>query len=133
MIEIPSKLEGEQYSLFDLESELKPLGYSIGGGWDYEKGFFDYKIDDEVGYQYLRVPFTASSGALDSRNTSVAIGRPFLLSHKYQIGLDDHARVGNFQASFNQFSEPQDKDASFPEEYIDVGKALVKELEELLL
>ncbi|KZZ83356.1 YugN-like family protein [Bacillus sp. SJS] len=133
MIEIPSKLEGQQFNLFDLESELKPLGYSIGGGWDYEKGSFDYKIDDEVGYQFLRLPFFAASGALDSKNTTVELGTPYLLSHKYQIGLDDHARIGNFQASFNQFSEPQDKDASFPEKYIDLGKSLVKELETVLL
>ncbi|KAA0545403.1 hypothetical protein FZW96_18735 [Bacillus sp. BGMRC 2118] len=131
MIEIPSQLEGQSFNLYRLESSLKPIGYVIGGNWDYDHGYFDYKIDDEVGYQFLRVPFTAVDGQLDSQNTTVQLGRPFLLSHKYQIGLDDHVR-GIDPGTFNQFSEPQDPDATFPTKYIDLGKSLVKELEDLL-
>lgn len=133
MIEIPSKIEGQSFDLYDLEQKLKPIGYSIGGSWEYDHGSFDYKIDSEVGYQFLRVPFKAIDGQLDSHNTTVQIGTPYLLAHKYQIGLDDHANNGNFSASFNQFQEPQDKDASIPEEYIDKGKALVRELEVILV
>ncbi|MFC3886736.1 YugN-like family protein [Bacillus songklensis] len=133
MIEIPSKLEGKSFKLFNLEQELKSLGYTIGGNWDYDHGSFDYKIDDEVGYQFLRLPFQASDGQLDSNGTTVKLGRPYLLSHKYQIGLDDHVHVGNVKSSFDQFSEPQDPDAGFPEKYIDLGKSLVKELENTLL
>lgn len=133
MIEIPSRLEGKTFQLFYLEEQLKPLGYTIGGNWDYDQGSFDYKIDDEVGYQFLRVPFEAVDGQLDARGVTVKIGRPFLLSHKYQTGLDDHANTGNFSASINQFSEPEDKDATFPEKYIDFGKTLVQELEGILL
>ncbi len=132
VIEISSSLEGKHYQLYKLEQELKPLGYSIGGNWDYDHGYFDYKIDEEVGYQFLRLPFTSVDGQLDSRGATVKFGKPFLLSHKYQIGLDDHASTGNLSGSFNQFSEPQDSDASFPEEYIEVGRELVKELEQTL-
>jgi len=133
MIEIPSRLEGQVFRLYTLEQELKPLGYTIGGNWDYDHGSFDYKIDDEVGYQFLRVPFEAVDGQLDSDGTSVKIGRPFLLSHKYQRGLDDNVHDDNLESIINQFSEPQDPDASFPKKYIDLGKALVKELEDRLL
>ncbi|MBD1382565.1 YugN-like family protein [Metabacillus arenae] len=133
MIEIPSKLEGQSFKLYHLETELKPIGYEIGGNWDYDHGYFDYKMDDEVGYQFLRVPFKAVDGQLDSENASVKLGRPFLLSHVYQIGVDDNVHVGNGSATLNQFAEPQDKDATFPEKYIDIGKALVKELEAVLL
>lgn len=133
MIEISSKLNGQSFELYDLEQKLKPLGYSIGGNWEYDHGSFDYKIDSEDGYQFLRVPFKAVDGQLDSPNTMVQVGTPFLLAHKYQVGLDDHAKIGNFSASINQFQEPQDKDATFPEEYIDIGKALVKDLEAELL
>ena len=59
----------------------------------------------------------------------LSLRRPFLLSHKYQIGLDDH--IGD-AGTMNQFSEPVDKDASFPEQYIETGKDLVKELESIL-
>ncbi|ARP43934.1 putative protein YlbA [Geobacillus thermodenitrificans] len=133
MIEIPSRLEGKQFQLYDLEQKLKPLGYVIGGGWDYDHGYFDYKIADHVGYQFLRVPFQAVDGQLDSHGTTVELGRPFLLAHKYQRGIDDFAGVGNVGAAFNQFSEPQDPDATVPEQYISVGKALVQDLERLLL
>ena len=36
-------------------------------------------------------------------------------------------------ASFNQFAEPQDPDASFPEKYISLGEELIREAEEALL
>lgn len=133
MIEVPSKIEGRTFSLYRLEQELKPLGYVIGGNWEYDHGYLDYKIDDEVGYQFLRVPFKAIDGQLDSQNTTVQLGRPFLLSHNYQIGLDDDVMVSNGSATLNQFSEPQDPDAQFPVKYIDLGKSLVKELEDLLV
>lgn len=128
VIEIPSTIEGKQFDLYKLEQKLKPIGYSIGGNWDYDHGAFDYKINDEVGYQFLRVPFSAVDGQLDAPNCTVELGRPFLLSHKYQIGLDDH--IGD-AGTLNQFSEPVDSDASFPEEYIETGKVLVKELESI--
>ncbi|MGJ7920078.1 YugN-like family protein [Neobacillus sp. LXY-4] len=134
MIEIPSKIEGEQIDLYQLEQELKPIGYSIGGNWEYDHGFFDYKMNDEhSSYQFLRIPFHAVDGQLDSRNCTVEIGRPFLLSHVYQANLDDHVHVDNSNASFNQFQEPVDKDASFPDQYVDKGKALVQVLEEILM
>jgi YugN-like family len=133
LIEIQSELEGKHFDLFKLEQLLKPMGYSIGGNWDYDHGAFDYKIDDEVGYQFLRLPFKAIDGQLDSKSCTVKLQRPFLLSHKYQRGIDDHAEIGNASASFNQFQEPVDKDASFPEKYIEVGKSLVREAEIALL
>ncbi|MBM7554855.1 YugN-like family protein [Thalassobacillus pellis] len=133
MIPVPSKLVGEVFTLADLERQIKPLGYQIGSNWDYDHGYFDYKIADEVGYQFLRVPFEAKQGSLDSFGTTVEIKQPFLLSHKYQRGLDDHVHLGNFKASFDQFQEPQDPDAEFPEEYVEIGRELVRELENKLL
>ncbi|GMB08985.1 YugN-like protein [Thermolongibacillus altinsuensis] len=133
MIEIPSKLEGQTFKLYTLEQQLKPLGYVIGGNWDYDHGSFDYKMADDGGYQFLRIPFVAVDGQLDSNGATVELGRPYLLSHQYQRGLDDHAHVGNMNASVNQFSEPEDPDATFPEKYISVGKTLVRELEARLI
>lgn len=133
MIELPSKIEGRQYDLYKLEQILKPKGYSIGGNWDYDHGAFDYKLNDEEGYQFLRVPFTAIDGQLDARGCTVELGRPFLLSHMYQSGLDERADAGPISGTLHQFAEPVDKDASFPEQYIAMGKRLVEELEDILL
>lgn len=131
MIELPSKIEGKQFDLYKLEQKLKPIGYTIGGNWDYDHGAFDYKINDDDSYQFLRLPFKAIDGQLDARNCTVQLGRPFLLSHAYEDGLDKLGASG--AGTFNQFQSPVDKDASFSDQYIDNGKALVQELESLLL
>lgn len=131
MIELPSQIENQQIKLIDLEKKLKPIGYDIGGNWDYDHGYFDYKLDDEVSYLFLRIPFTAIGGQLDERGVTVQLGRPFLLSHKYNKGLDDH--VDDPNPLVNQFSEPVDKDAEFPQQWVLTGKNLVTELEAVLL
>ena len=81
----------------------------------------------------MRLPFQAVDGQLDANNCTVKLGRPFLLSHLFEAELDDEAGTGTFSGTINQFQEPVDKDASFPQAYIDEGKALVQELEMLLL
>ena len=133
MIEITSELEGKTFSLFDLETKLKPKGYVIGGNWDYDHGSFDFQIDNSDGYQFLRIPFQAIDGSLDQDGVTVKIQRPFLLSHQYENDTDDEGIAGNFSASFNQFSSPENPDANFPQNYISYGKSLVHELEKELL
>ena len=135
MIELPSKVEGKQFDLFELEQKLKPIGYTIGGNWDYDHGAFDYKINgsEDEGYQFIRLPFQAVDGQLDDNNCTVKLGRPFLLSHVFEAELDDEASTGTFSGTFNQFQEPVDKDASVPQQFIEEGKALAQELEMLLL
>ncbi|PFW87584.1 hypothetical protein COL32_27185 [Bacillus pseudomycoides] len=133
LIPIQSNLEGHTYALFKLEEVLKPLGYSIGGNWDYDKGCFDYKVDEEDGYQFLRVPFTAVEGELDVPGVVVRLDTPYLLSHVYQDELDDQVNTLAAGASgLDQFAEPQDADGNIKRKYIDIGKALVKELEKHL-
>jgi hypothetical protein len=132
MIEIPSKVEGMKFDLYKLEQLLKPAGYSIGGNWDYDHGAFDYKLNDEDSYQFLRVPFNAIDGQLDKRNCTVQLGRPFILSHNYENNLEEDASNGLFSSTFNQFQGPVDKDAQVPDRFTEVGKALVKELENIL-
>ncbi|MCP8969822.1 YugN-like family protein [Ectobacillus ponti] len=134
MIPIHSRMEGHTSQLYKLEQLMKPLGYVIGGNWDYEKGSFDYKLDDENGYQFLRIPFTAVNGELDARGAVVRLGTPFLLSHQYQDSLDDHVNtLAAGLTSLDQFSEPKDRDAPVDSKYIDAGEALVRELEDVLL
>jgi hypothetical protein len=132
MIELRSNIEGNKFSLIELEEALKPLGYTIGGGWEYDHGSFDYKIDDKDGYMFLRIPFQAIDGALDQKGVLVEIREPYLLNHKYQAGLDEGAKVTNVNALVNQFQEPVDKDSDVPEEYIKTGEELLKEVEQRL-
>lgn len=109
LIPIQSNLEGRTYALYKLEEIMKPLGYSIGGNWDYDKGCFDYKIDEEDGYQFLRVPFTAIDGELDVPGVIVRLGTPYILSHVYQDELDDNVNTLTAGTSgMDQFAEPKD-------------------------
>ncbi|MFS0637057.1 YugN-like family protein [Mesobacillus foraminis] len=133
MIEMPSQIEGKEFGLYQLEQKLKPMGYSIGGNWEYDQGYFDYKIADDNGYQYLRLPFEAVDGQLDSKGCTVKLMRPFLLSHVFEGGLDDHSNISNISAAFNQFQEPDQKDGKVPNHYIEIGKSLIKETESALL
>lgn len=129
MIPIESSVTGNQYRLQFLEERLKPLGYSIGGNWDYDRGSFDYKMSDEGEYLYLRVPFIAVKGALDERGTEVELQQPYLLAHQYESGIDQEA---DHAGTLNQFQSPVDKDAPFPPEWKDRGVQLVRELEEAI-
>ncbi|WP_100332098.1 YugN-like family protein [Bacillus xiapuensis] len=132
MIELSSTLPGKSYTLYELEQKLKPMGYVIGGNWDYDHGSFDYKIDDQGGYQFLRLPFVAADGQLDSPGVTVRFGQPYVLSHVYQQGLDEEASAGNFSGSFNQFAEPEDPDGRLKEKYIISAKRLLEEAEKML-
>ena len=132
MIQLPSELEGKSFNLYELEQKLKPLGYSIGGNWDYDHGSFDYKINDEEGYQFLRLPFTVVNGQLDSPGVIVRFGSPFILAHIYERGIDELASPGNIGGAFNQFAEPEVADAEVKEKYLISGKRLLEEAEKVL-
>jgi len=129
MIPIESSITGKQYQLQYLEEKLKPKGYVIGGNWEYDKGSFDYKLSNEGQYLYLRVPFVAVKGALDERGTEVELGQPYLLAHQYESGIDENAEHAGM---LNQFQSPADKDAPIPEEWVEKGEQLVRELEQIL-
>ena len=44
MISLPSELENRSFSLYHLEQTLKPLGYVISGGWEYDRGFLTIRL-----------------------------------------------------------------------------------------
>ncbi len=137
MQEFSSAVEGKQFKLKELEDKLKPLGYSIGGGWEYDHGYFDYKIDEEVGYTFLRLPFQAVDGELDQRGVTVQLGQPYLLNHKFNRGLDDNPNPTEglvpMNSLVNQFSNPVDKDATIDQKYMPTARSLIRELELTLI
>ncbi|WP_226580137.1 YugN-like family protein [Halobacillus litoralis] len=135
MIPLSSPITGQAFMFDEVEKSLKTIGFKLADNWDYEHGYFDYKIDDHVGYQFIRLPFVVTSGSLDAPGdyAMIEMKEPFLLSHKYNPGLDDNVKEGNFRAIFDQFQEPVDKDASFPEEHVQAGRDLLTQVEQLLL
>ncbi|TLS38889.1 YugN-like family protein [Pseudalkalibacillus caeni] len=132
MIPLESTVEGKQLELSVMEEELRNLGFSYGGNWEWDHGYFDYKIDDEDGYLFLRVPIEAVKMQLDQDGAVVKIGQPFLLAHIYQEGLDDHVHTWQWTGSIDQFSEPVDKDADIDDKWLDVGEKHLKRMEDAL-
>ncbi|NEU30044.1 hypothetical protein GN156_04530 [bacterium LRH843] len=130
MISLPTAIEGMQMTLKELEDKLKPLRYNIGGGWEYDKGYFDYKIDQNPGYTFLRLPFHAIDGEIGQRGVTVELGQPFLLRHQYEAGLDDDVVTGGV---LNQFQTPVDKDAAIDPKFKRTAQSLIQELELTLL
>lgn len=133
MVPLQSVINQKIYSLYYLEQQLKPEGFVIGSNWDYDKGFFDLKIDDQDTYYYLRIPFHAVAGALDYPGVSVQMGEPFLLAHQYQLGNDVKGHdTGLIQGAFNQFQAPENPDAEVPDEYVKIGKEILDHVESIL-
>lgn len=117
--------EGHYGAIRDFFNEQ---GYEVGGNWEYDHGYFDKKLADHPGYLFVRIPVTAQVGEFGQEDAVVKIGRPFVLRHKYQIGLDDHADVTVATGSINQFSEPQDPDASLKQEDVELATTMIEQL-----
>lgn len=128
-----TSIENKQGSFSGLRDFFNEHGYVVGGNWDYHQGYFDKKIEDELGYLFIRIPVFVVEGDFGEETAQLRIGTPFLLRHKYNPGLDDNVSVGNASASLNQFQEPVDPDASLEEEQIEAAKQQIKELEHAFL
>ena len=134
MLSIDSSIEHHFVSLHELETKLKPAGFVISNNWVYDQGTFDLKFADAGGaYYFLRLPFYAVRGELDTPGVHVRLGKPFMLSHKYEAGLDNDIASGAVQGAFNQFQTPVDPDAEIPSAYAEMGKQHMREVERLVL
>lgn len=134
MLTIDSNIEHHFASLYHLELKLKPAGFVISSNWDYDQGSFDLKLADSgATYYFLRIPFYAVRGELDTPGVHVRIGKPFMLGHKYESGLDDAISSGAVQGAFNQFQTPVDPDAEVPPKFEKMGKQHIDEVERLIL
>lgn len=126
-----TKMENYRGTFDEVEQFFTANGFDEGGGWEYDHGYFDYKLADNPGYLFIRVPVFAEEGEFGRNEAIVRIGKPFLLRHKYQRGIDDNVSMSmvNANASINQFSEPQDPDASLDEKDLRVGQSFIDNLD----
>jgi hypothetical protein len=132
MYELQSTIENKVFPFQQIKIELEKAGYSLNGAWEYDHGYFDYKLANEDGYHFLRVPFHAINGDIDSDEAIIKMYTPYLLTHQYQNNVDAYAESSVMQAAFNQFQSPTDKDADIPSQYVTKGKQVLSELEVLL-
>ncbi|PAD18782.1 MULTISPECIES: YugN-like family protein [Shouchella] len=136
MIALESTIEGKQYKAKELQSVLESLGYTLGGNWDYDHGYYDYKISSDNGYTFLRIPVQAVEGELGSKDAVIQVGTLYLLNHVYQQDNDEESLSGVVPAVaeglVNQFQAPVDKDGEVSDKYRSLAENLVAELEQTL-
>ncbi|UOQ85344.1 YugN family protein [Gracilibacillus salinarum] len=132
MYELDSTIKGKDYYYKQVKTILENEGYTLGGAWDYDHGFFDYKLANDGGYHFLRIPFHSIHGEIDNDNAVIRMDNPYILSHRYKDDIDASAKSGVMQASINQFQTPKEKDAATPSAYIEQGKVMLQNAEVLL-
>lgn len=80
---LDSALENREEAFVNFSSYMNDHGFSLGGNWDYEHGYFDRSLD-EGQKVWLRIPFQVTHGSFDGESSGsdavIRIGQPFLLN-----------------------------------------------------
>ncbi len=136
MFILESELDQFEGELGHIKAELEKAEFTLGGNWDYEHGFFDRALD-EGKKLWLRLPFETTGGKLDSEidgaDTTLRFGKPFVLKHVYNEGLDGESTVGVYRFLIDQFQSPLDPDAELSGEEVKVAEAALRRAESMLL
>ncbi|WP_314589220.1 YugN family protein [Paenibacillus terrigena] len=136
MFTLESRLENVQGTYCDLSEFFCKMNFCLGGNWEYKQGIFDKHLDAERKV-WLRIPFYVTSGHLDGEcegcDAIVQLGKPFVLNHLYNEGLDDEAQISLTGGLFNQFQAPVDPDASVKPRWVDQAKEVLHQLEQSIV
>jgi hypothetical protein len=135
MIPLKSRIENLRASYGDLKNIFEQQGFVLGGGYEYDHGFFDKPLDpesDQAHRAYLRVPIFSVEGNIEEDSATVRLGQPFVLKHQFQTGPDDHVSTGVISGLVDLFAEPADKDDAVEPEWVQRGKSALNRLEQAL-
>jgi hypothetical protein len=138
MVVIDSSLEGYQATYRELQALLYTEGFRLGGGYEYDHGYFDHALDweENEGYHYyLRIPAYAMQDDLDEPDAIVRLGKPFILKHEFLKNSNDlTGDIGVASALVNQFTKPIPSDQDdIAEKWIVRAKSVVQKIQEKLL
>ncbi|WP_227793523.1 YugN family protein [Paenibacillus guangzhouensis] len=136
MIPLDSHIENIQGTYCDLNEYFCQMNFCLSGNWEYKKGIFDKFLDAERKV-WLRVPFEVMSGRLDGEcdgcDAIVKLGKPYVLNHLYNEGLDDEANISMTGGLFNQFQAPVDPDAPVKSRWVTQAEELLHQLEQTIV
>lgn len=111
MLHLETDMENKQMSFGYATKMLKKHGFCLGGGWEYDRGFFDNAMHREKGETiYVRMPFEVLEGELDKSDALIQFQKPFVIKHVVHVGLDRDESSLLTTTGLNQFQEPLDKD-----------------------
>lgn len=133
MISLTSTLEQREAAFANWNDYLGQYDFTLGGNWEYDHGYFDRFLDEERKV-WLRIPFRVTHGTFDGDNPDsdavVRLGKPFILKHLYNDGLDGEAKPQIYGALIDQFQDPIDKDASVEQKWVEKASELLRKLEQ---
>lgn len=132
MIPLHSEIQSKEHEYGIIRTYLEKHDFTVGGNWEYDRGFFDMNLDAEQKV-WLRLPFEVTNGVIDREadhlHAKIRMGQPFVLKHVYNEGLDTEAKARMLGALFDQFQEPTDKDADVEPHWVDEAKRHLREVE----
>lgn len=135
MIALASALENRELAFDEAHEALQQGQFVLGGNWDYSHGSFDKSLDNE-NLVWLRIPFDVFNGRLDAEadrtGAIIRLGKPYVLKHVYNDGLDPGARIGVASALVDQFQEPVDPDAELEPHWVEAAKQALEQAEQLV-
>jgi YugN-like family len=113
MITIDSNMiEGFQTTYQKAKDMLDPEGFAIGGGWNYDHGYYAVK------------------GDIGDHKTIVEFGKPFVIKHEFRTKNNPSGDVGVLSSLVNQFSEPiPTEGAEIDEQWVARARNLVEKIE----
>jgi hypothetical protein len=138
MVVIDSSVEGYQTTYRKLRDLLYAEGFHLGGGYEYDHGYFDHALDweENEGYHYyLRIPAYALQGELDDPDAIIQLGKPFIIKHEFLKNSNDLTEdIGVASALVNQFTKPIPADQDeIDEKWIVRAKSIMQKIQEKLI
>lgn len=133
-MKLSSEISGTEAQLAQLQTTLEQAGFGLGGGWDYQHGYYDCPLDEQRTV-FLRLPFHVKSGRLDEHvggDVLIEWGAPFVLHHQFEDGTDSTARLNVMGALVDQFQRPKNPDGALSESMIVEAKRRLAHIEQLL-
>ncbi|MEK3890027.1 YugN family protein [Bacillus sp. FSL K6-3431] len=111
MLHLDTDMEGIQMTFGEARNLLKNHGLVLGGGWEYDSGFFDGVMHREHGETYyIRMPIQVIEGELDRSDALIEFQKSFVIKHVVNVGLDKDENSLLTVTGFSQFQEPLDRD-----------------------
>jgi hypothetical protein len=137
MIRLTSQMESMQDSFHSVQEKLQAYGFTLGGNWDYDHGYFDRSLD-ERNTVWLRIPFQVTRGNLEGdtgtpEDTMIELGSPFVLKHLYEDNIDQEGQSGVMRGLIDQFQDPAQPDAELEEKWIRIAEQELSKAEAAIL
>jgi hypothetical protein len=133
MFPITSSIENQELPYNTANDYLTQYQFNLGGNWDYQEGYFDHYLD-EAHKVWLRLPFEVTRGELTGDTTpaeaTIRMGKPFVLKHIYNEGIDREGSPKVLMAVFDQFQTPIDKDAEIEAKWTELAQGYLNKVEQ---